>query len=482
MLFNSIDYVIFLPIVVFLFFSLPHQYRRYFLLAASYFFYMCWRPEYVLLIIYATTIDYFCGIEIEKTQSKRRKKAFLALSIVTNLGLLFYFKYFSFLNESTRDVFQFFDWAYNMPVLHILLPVGISFHTFQSLSYTIDVYRGKAEAEKNYVTLALFVAFFPQLVAGPIERGPHLIPQFLEEKQFSYTRMTNGLRLMMWGFFKKVVVADRAAVFVNLVYNDPNSYSGFQIIIATIFFAFQIYCDFSGYSDIAVGSARIMGYNMMYNFRRPYFATTIKEFWARWHISLSTWFRDYLYIPLGGNRVSQPRRYFNLFITFLVSGIWHGANWTFVIWGALHGFYLVFANFLKDIGLTIRLGSSKVVNLLNYFLQLGITFCLVCFGWLFFRANNVSDAFTLIKRSLSASKSQLGPYLFGAELMEDLLVLLFFIALLETIQLLQEKVLSFNRWIPTLPTVLKWSVYIAGILLILIYGKFEKTQFIYFTF
>ncbi len=335
MFFNSLHYVIFLPIVVAFYFLIPPRRRWIFLLAASYYFYMCWKMEYIVLILASTIVDYYAGLHMGRIKDKSKRRKFLVLSLISNLGLLFAFKYFNFFNESTRAAFAHFDITYNIPYFDVLLPVGISFYTFQTLSYTIDVYRGKKEPETHLGIFALYVAFFPQLVAGPIERSTHLLPQFHKVQTFSYDRTVDGLKLIIWGMFKKVVIADRVAVVADTVFNSPGNHNGAQFMIGTFFFAYQIYCDFSGYSDIAIGSARILGIDLIKNFNRPYYSKTIAEFWKRWHISLSTWFRDYLYISLGGNRAGISRWYFNLLATFLISGLWHGANWTFIIWATM---------------------------------------------------------------------------------------------------------------------------------------------------
>ncbi|MDT7604999.1 MAG: alginate O-acetyltransferase complex protein AlgI, partial [Acidobacteriota bacterium] len=341
MLFNSLHFLIFFPVVTTLFFVLPHRLRWAMLLAASCYFYMVFKPLYILILAFTIIVDYTAGILIEDAKGRRRK-AYLVASICANVGVLAFFKYYNFLNGSLREALGALHLAAPVPpLLHILLPIGLSFHTFQSLSYTIEVYRGRHPAERHAGIFALYVMFYPQLVAGPIERPQNLLHQFHERHYFDYPRVVAGLQLMLWGMFKKVVIADRLSPFVNLVYDDPHSYRGVSFIVATIFFAFQIYCDFSGYSDIALGAAQVMGFTLMKNFDRPYFSKSISEFWKRWHISLSTWFRDYVYLSLGGNRVSRPRWYFNLFFTFLVSGLWHGANWTYVIWGALNGVYLI---------------------------------------------------------------------------------------------------------------------------------------------
>ncbi|MBL4653924.1 MAG: MBOAT family protein, partial [Flavobacteriales bacterium] len=343
---------------------------------------MCWKAEYIILIAVSTIIDYIVAINIYKSKFKFIRKILLGISLVLNLGILFAFKYFNFFSQSILDSFNYFNIFYDVDFFDLLLPVGISFYTFQTLSYTIDVYRGKSKPETHLGIFALYVSFWPQLVAGPIERSTHLIPQFHQNHTFDYKRVVDGLRLMLWGFFKKIVIADRLAVYVNQVYNHPGWYDGFTVIFATVFFAFQIYCDFSGYSDIAIGSARIMGYDLMDNFNRPYFSKSIREFWSRWHISLSTWFRDYLYIPLGGNRVVKWRWHYNLFITFLISGLWHGANWTFIVWGGLHGIYLIVELKTNSILEPVR----NLNKWYSKFTMVLFTFGLVLFSWIFFRA------------------------------------------------------------------------------------------------
>ena len=321
MLFNSLHYLIFLPIVVGLYYLFPHKWRWALLLAASYYFYMCWKAEYAILLVISTGVAYFAGLGISGTGDVRRRKIYLWSCLAILLTILFTFKYFNFVNASLRSLFAHFQVPLQIPYLDLLLPIGISFYTFQKISYVVDVYYGRVKAEKHFGIFAVYSCFFPQLVAGPIERAQHLLHQFYERHEFSYERATSGLMLILWGFFKKVVVADRVAILVKAVYSDPHSYSGLPLVVATGFFAFQIYCDFSGYTDIAIGSARLLGFDLMANFRQPYFSKSIPEFWRRWHISLSTWFKDYLYIPLGGNRVVKWRWYYNLFITFFISGL-----------------------------------------------------------------------------------------------------------------------------------------------------------------
>ena len=480
MLFNSIQFLIFFPVVLALYFATPHRYRWGLLLAASYYFYMSWRAEYVILIIVSTLVDYFVARQMGQTTQKSGRRLLLLLSLISNLGLLFAFKYFNFFNDSARAIFNQFNLFYNVPAFEALLPIGISFYTFQTLSYTIDVYRGQKKPEKHLGIFALYVAFFPQLVAGPIERSVRLLPQFRETYTFDYERVGNGLKLMAWGFFKKLVIADRLAPIVNGVYNDPTDYTGWPLILSTYFFAFQIYCDFSGYSDIAIGAARIMGYDLMENFRRPYFAESVAEFWRRWHISLSTWFRDYLYIPLGGSRVSKPAWYLNLMIVFLVSGLWHGANWTFVVWGALHGVYMVLAIWLGGLFVWARnfLNLQKAPRLQNL-LQIVMTFHLVTFAWIFFRANSIAEAVYIIRHlfiGLDLStiyKLEGGIYsaTFGVSM----------ILLLLLIQMIQTRI-SLPQFVAARPVWMRWAFYYTLAMTILIFGQFGTVEFIYFQF
>lgn len=480
MLFNSLEFILFFPIVVAAYFALNPKYRWILLLLASYYFYMCWSYKYIILIMLSTFIDYFSGIFIHKSEKKKVKTIFLLASLTTNLGLLFFFKYFNFFGDSLNYVFDKINIFYNVPSYDYLLPVGISFYTFQTLSYTIDIFNGKQKPEYHFGRFALFVSFFPQLVAGPIERSVNLLPQFRQDFKFDYDRVKNGILLMLWGFFKKVVIADRLAEYVNLVYNNPGDFGGLHNVIATFFFSFQIYCDFSGYSDIAIGAAMIMGYSLMTNFRRPYFALSIREFWARWHISLSTWFRDYVYIPLGGNRVVKWRWYYNLFITFLVSGLWHGAEWTFVIWGALHGFYLVFAIWTTKLRNQFNtfIGLTKLPKL-YHFMQVFVTFVLVYFSWIFFRANNTNDALMIIGKTFNFSGNMnLNLFNFGVD---------FYIAFISIIVLLvveyfeEFRQLSLNLQVK-LSRPVKWALMLLVIFIIFILGEWDESDFLYFQF
>ena len=404
MTFNSWEFLLFYPIVALLYFVLPKKLKWPMLLIASYYFYMCYQAELVILIFGTTLVSWVASNIIEKTESRRVKRFWLVLTLAVCLGVLFFYKYFNFISGSVTGLFALFGADIGSLTLNLLLPVGISFYTFQTLSYVIDVYRGDIKPERNFFFYALFVSFFPQLVAGPIERPDNLIPQLREPHKWSNANAIKGAKHMIVGFFKKVCVADTVAVYVNSVYNNAEDATGVGVIIATVLFAVQIYCDFSGYTDIAIGCARVMGIRLMKNFDHPYTATSIKEFWSRWHISLSSWFRDYLYIPLGGNRRGRARQLLNLLIVFLVSGLWHGAAWTFVLWGAIHGIYQIIGNLTRKgrnrlllrVGLTER--SAGVV-----WVRRIVTFALVSFAWIFFRANSIGEAGLLLERLFTAS-------------------------------------------------------------------------------
>ncbi|GHA80280.1 MBOAT family O-acyltransferase [Pontibacter akesuensis] len=491
MLFNSTEFFIFFPVVVTLYFLTPFNRRWIILLLASYYFYMSWKPAYAIILVVSTLIDYVCGRKMGgySDEEKSKRRPWLYLSLCSNLGILLLFKYYNFFNESARGLATALDMGYAMPAFNMLLPMGISFYTFQTMSYSIDVYNGRIKPEPHLGIFALFVTFFPQLVAGPIERAGNLLGQLRVGHEFKYERVVAGLKRMGWGFFKKLVIADNLALMVNQVYNNPTEYEGISLVIATIFFAFQIYCDFSGYSDIAIGASQVMGFNLMENFRSPYFAKTISEFWGRWHISLSTWFRDYLYIPLGGNRVVKWRWYYNLFIVFLVSGLWHGASWTFVIWGALHGVYQVF-------GIVTRSGRNALVQkigLTNYpllykWVQVLTVFALVCFSWIFFRANSISDAFYIVGQCFSVLTNpgqvvamdwshdvfmEQGVKVFGTSVIA--------IAIMETVHLIQRNG-SVSQLIGQRPAFVRWGMYYLAIIAVLLFGQFGNQEFIYFQF
>lgn len=474
MLFNSFDFILFFPTVCILFFAFPYKYRWLLLLIASCYFYMYFIPIYILILAGTIVIDYFAGILIEKNQGKRRK-FFLIISLFANILVLAVFKYYNFLIDNIENVLHALGEKNSLPYLTILLPVGLSFHTFQAMSYTIEVYRGNQKAEKHFGIYALYVMFFPQLVAGPIERPQNVLYQFHEKKIFEIANFIKGAKLILWGFFMKVVVADRLSIYVNAVYNNVDSHSGTTLLLATFFFTFQIYCDFAGYSYIAIGTARIMGFDLMTNFNRPYFAKTISEFWKRWHISLSTWFRDYLYLPLGGNKVPKYRWYFNLFFVFLVSGIWHGANWTFFIWGALNGFYLVFAIVTKKHRdkLNSFLGLTKYDSVFKT-IQISTTFILCAFAWIFFRANTVKDAFVIVRKIGSGLTSE---FFVKWEVFFGVLIGLTILILKEVREeYFMNKLPIFRN------SAFRLLIYAFLIVLILLFGVFDSGQFIYFQF
>ena len=399
MVFNSFAFLIFFPIVLLLYFALPKKLSWIMLLLASYYFYISWNVELIYLIVFTTLISWVCAMLIERSQKRTVRKLFLVLTLVTSLGVLFFYKYFNFLSDSVVETLKIFGIGANPFHLDLILPVGISFYTFQTLSYVIDVYRGDIKTERNFFFYALYVSFFPQLVAGPIERPDNLIPQLHKRPAPSWKNTCSGLRIMLIGFFKKVVVADLLATYVNAVYNDAPNATGLGVLIATMLFAVQIYCDFAGYTDIAIGCAKIMGIDLMQNFNRPYIAESIQDFWRRWHISLSTWFKDYIYIPLGGSRCSRWVSMRNVMIVFAVSGLWHGAAWTFVIWGVLHGLYQVVGKLLKPLREKVLDGMhvARDGKGLQMFRRL-VTFGLVCFAWIFFRANSMADAMLLIRK------------------------------------------------------------------------------------
>lgn len=470
-------YLFFFPAVAVVYFSIPHRLRWIALLAASYYFYMCWKPEYALLIIVSTSVNYAAALFMGKTSNQKAKNTYLLVSIIANLGMLFGFKYFNFFNESARTLFSHFNFLYTIPAFNVLLPVGISFYTFQALGYTIDVYRGQREPEKHFGIFALYVAFFPQLVAGPIERSTRLLPQFFQKKEFDVHRATDGLKLMLWGLFKKVVIADRLALYVNAVYNNQAHHGGSTLLVATFFFSFQIYCDFSGYSDIAIGSARVFGYELMDNFKRPYFAQSIREFWKRWHISLSSWFKDYLYIPLGGSRVAEWRWQCNLMLVFVISGLWHGANWTFLAWGGLHGFYLLFAIWTSNLRekLAIRLFRDHYTRARKMAAML-MTFGLVSLSWIVFRANSITDVWYIGKKIVFFR----GAFFIGE--LPNLLFSVFGILFLLIVELWEEYfseniLLAFRSH-----ELVKQLYYAFLVIIILLTGVFDAGQFIYFQF
>jgi len=485
MLFNSFQFFVFFAVVTAVHFSLPQRWRWVLLLAASYYFYMCWKPEYVVLILFATGVNYALAIAIERQDRPAARRLLLSLSLTATLGVLLAFKYFNFVNESVRGWLAAFNIVHVVPYFNILLPVGISFYTFQTLSYTIDVYWKKRPAERHLGIFALYVSFFPQLVAGPIERSTRLLPQFRRPHAFDARGVADGLTRMLWGLFKKTVIADRAAVVVDAVYGDPSGHAGLPLIVGTLAFAYQIYCDFSGYSDIAVGAARVLGYDLMQNFDRPYRARSIGDFWRRWHISLSTWFRDYLYIPLGGNRVPGGRWALNILVVFLLSGLWHGAAWTFLLWGGLHGVLLMTGACTGPVRARVAswLGLGRVPRIRNG-LAVAATFALVCLGWVLFRADSIRDAAYIYTHLFTGAASGLAGWWGSARLhvgAADWLILLGSVCLLETVEWLEKKQ-PLRAYLAAAPVAFRWAAYQGLVWLIFFCGQFGRQAFIYFQF
>ena len=493
MLFNSINFLIFFPIVVLVYLVIPKKLKYLWLLLASYYFYMCWNAKYAILIAFSTVVTYGSGLLLEKETEKGKKKLVVALCAIVNLGILGFFKYFGFFIDNINGIWSAFHVQLIKNPFNLLLPVGISFYTFQALGYMIDVYRGEIKAERNLLKYALFVSFFPQLVAGPIERSKNLLSQIEdmgEKRLWNYDGIVSGLSLMVWGLFQKMVIADRCAVFVDAVHDNLYAAGFVETVAAAFFFSIQIYCDFAGYSAIAIGSARVMGFTLMENFNTPYFATSIQDFWRRWHISLSTWFRDYLYIPLGGSRCSKIKKYRNLMITFLCSGLWHGASWTYVIWGGIHGFYQIMGELLMPI-------RKKITSLLHVrtdvfsfrFGQMLITYGLTTFAWIFFRAGNLGHLIFYFQRMC-----RFNPWVFSAGglnylhvSMKDIVLTPIFLVILILVDVVRavkktdvgEVLARQNLWF-------RWVILLGLIFCVLIFGEygitFDSKQFIYFQF
>lgn len=462
MLFNSLQFLLFFIAVTLLYFELPHRSRLTMLLLASIYFYMVPNPPYFLVIGGTIVWDYFAGRMIDDATGTKRK-FYLGLSLAANIGVLAVFKYYNFLNLNLCYLLGYFGYVNHIPFMDMALPIGLSFHTFQAMSYTIEVYRGNQKAERDFGVFALYVMFYPQMVAGPIERPQNLLPQFHKKHYFDHERLKSGLLLMGQGLFKKVVIADRLALVVNHCYDHLDSQSGFSMLIASVLFSFQIYCDFSGYSDMALGSARVMGFDLMENFRAPYSATSVTEFWRRWHISLSTWFRDYLYFPLGGNRVVAWKRYRNLFIIFLVSGLWHGASWAFVVWGALHGVFVMVEALRKQ--LFPRLVIPRAIGWFN-------TFVLVTIAWVFFRAPNFDIANQVFWKIFTW---QSGTMSFALQIPEMIFCGVLIAVLLAKDYFVFESPVAKNNLV-------YYSSLSALVLIIYFFGVFTLNQFIYFQF
>ena len=496
MLFNSIDFLIFFPVAACIYFAVPHRFRYLWLLVCSYYFYMCWNAVYALLLFASTLITWISGLAIASYRrrggdgGKLKSQGVVAISFTLNLMLLMIFKYTGFVLNNLNQLFGKVGVSFSLPEFSLLLPVGISFYIFQALSYTVDVYRGDVRVERNLLRYAVFVSFFPQLVAGPIERSSRLLEQFYVKHSFDYERMARGLMIMLWGYFQKMVIADRLAVLVSRVFDFYTACSGLEVLVACVFFAFQIYCDFVGYSCIAIGAAQVMGFELIENFQQPYLGICVADFWRRWHISLTSWFRDYLYIPLGGNRKGQWTKYRNIMIVFLASGLWHGANWTFVIWGGLNGLFQILGEWLRPTRQRIkallhiddRAASSRIVSMT-------ITFLLIDFTWVFFRADTLSDAVGILRQLLTGGYLPTffdgGLYALGLSQLDFKLGVLFILILL-AVDLLHERNVQIRSWILGQALWFRWAVYLAAIFTILVFGfygpHYDAAQFIYFQF
>lgn len=480
MSFVSLQFVLLLSIVFVLYWAVPNKYRWILLFIASYIFYMSWNAKYVVLILVTTLASYLCAIGLERTEAKQIKKLMLVITLLISLGILFVFKYYNFCMDSFAAACSWFSLELHPTTLRLLLPVGISFYTFQTLSYVIDVYRGDVKAERHFGKYATFIAFFPQLVAGPIERTRNLLPQITGEHKFSYEKATAGLKLMAWGAFKKMVIADRLAVYVDQVYENITDYQGFTLVLAAFFFTFQIYCDFSGYSDIAIGTAKLLDIDLMTNFKSPYFSASIKEFWSRWHISLSTWFRDYVYIPLGGNRCGAVRRGLNLMITFLVSGLWHGASWNYVIWGGVHGLCQILEKgFTKT---KAKQGSIR------WWISVMVVFAFAVFTWVFFRANTFADVQYFFANAFNGIRD-LKMYLYvgykaiAPTEMDEIRVKMMFV-MIAILMGYDYASLKVNVWekISKWNIVARYAIYLLLVVVVLVLRATAEATFVYFQF
>lgn len=478
MLFNSIDFAIFLPVVFLLYwfvFNRKLHVQNLFLLAASYFFYGWWDWRFLLLIFFSSLVDYSVGLALGRSENVKTRRLLLLLSICVNIGFLGFFKYYNFFVENFVDAFSFFGHPIQPGLLHIVLPVGISFYTFQTLSYTIDVYRRKLEPTHDIVAFFAFVSFFPQLVAGPIERATQLLPQFLQKRFFDPIKASDGMRQILWGLFKKIVIADNCGYYVNDIFNNYQDLSGSTLFMGAFFFALQIYGDFSGYSDIAIGTARLFGFDLMRNFAFPYFSRDIAEFWRRWHISLTTWFRDYIYIPLGGSRGSRGKVIRNVFIIFLISGFWHGANWTFLFWGLLHALYFLPLILLHKNRKNINeVAAGRAFPSIREFMGMTITFLLVVFAWIFFRAENLEQGFLYVGGLIKPSFFSI-PEIFPLEV----LIFIIIMTLAEWVQRDKQHALEFDGL--GIPSYLRWGIYLILVFCIS-WFRGEQQEFIYFQF
>ena len=489
MLFNSLSYAVFLPAVFIVFWLMPKKFRWAVLLAASYYFYISWGVKYCVWIILTTAVSYVCAMLMEKFDGQKKKKLFLVLPIVFIMGTLSVFKYFNFFSQTVGSVLRSFSLPVGDLTLNLIMPLGISFYSFQSVGYLADVYKGKTLAQKHIGKFALFISFFPHVLSGPIARANDLLPQLECDVDFDFQKASYGIRQLVWGFFKKFVVADVCAVIVDGVFNDLVGRRGFVLILAVVLYAFQIYCDFSGYSDIAIGSAKILGIDLMQNFKTPYMSRSIKEFWSRWHISLSTWFRDYVYIPLGGNRKGNVRYICNILITFLVSGLWHGAAMTFIVWGLLHGVLRVFETYVYKIPFLKKIAPKKddgKILCVSGIVKLVLTFSIICFTWIFFRSNSLSDAGYVVSNLFSGISSPLNYLKSGLSTLpmnnEYLVRLIPSLSLLVISEALFVKKDMYTRMGEIKP-VFRWLIYIVVLMMIFVLTPSNSnSDFIYFQF
>ncbi|MDN5215962.1 MBOAT family O-acyltransferase [Fulvivirgaceae bacterium BMA12] len=479
MLFNSIEFAIFLPIVFLLYWFIFNKsifFQNFLLLVVSYIFYGWWDWRFLSLIIFSSLVDYFIGIKLSKTGNQRRRKLLLTASLLVNLGFLGFFKYFNFFVDSFVEAFTLFGSSFEPTRLSVILPVGISFYTFQTMSYTIDVYKGKLQPTRDIIAFFAFVSFFPQLVAGPIERAKNLLPQFSEKRRFEYDKAVDGLRQILWGLFKKMIIADNCAVVVDEIFFNYAEYSGSTLLMGALFFSFQIYGDFSGYSDIAIGTARLFGFSLMQNFAFPYFSRDMAEFWRRWHISLSTWFRDYLYIPLGGSRGSMWAKIRNIFIIFIVSGFWHGANWTFIVWGGLNALYFLPLSLLNKNRTNLDIvAKGKYLPTIREAFNMGLTFGLTVLAWVFFRAESVTHAFAYMGGMFSDSLLS-----YPEIVIKNLILLLGAFTLIEWFG--REGQYAFANVSLLRPRPLRWFVYFFVIGLLFYFKANQPQPFVYFQF
>jgi len=481
-LFNSLGFALFFPVVFFLYWFVAKnnlKAQNAILLGSSYFFYASWDYRFLFLLVFSTFLDYFTGIKIYEAGTRASKRVWLLISVVVNLGFLGFFKYYNFFVESFAEVMNSVGFKPDIWTLHIILPVGISFYTFHGMSYVFDIYNGKVVPRKNFVNYSVFVSYFPLLVAGPIERATHLLPQVESPRHFDYSKAVDGMRQLLWGFFKKIVIADNCATYVNMIFDNYQDHSASTLVAGAVFFAFQIYGDFSGYSDIALGTSRLLGIELLRNFAYPYFSRDIAEFWRRWHISLSSWFRDYLYIPLGGSKGGVWRSVRNTFIIFLVSGFWHGANWTFIVWGALNAIYFLPLMLTKRNRSNLDIvAQGRILPSFKEIIGMGVTFILTTFAWIFFRAETVSDALSYIGKIFSPTLLTV-PAVLSTNTM-PLIVCLILLITVEWLQRNKKHGLQIDGIFSS--RFVRWNFYIMLSFLIYYVGNFGHHAFIYFQF